>query len=66
MHMVKTEDCYVVIDEQGNLVEEYMEYLFDSVEEAETHLEKNDDDTDEYEVVSLIEFFDNINDKLLE
>jgi len=63
MHMVKTEDCYV---EQGNLVEEYMEYLFDSVEEAETHLEKNDDDADEYEVVSLIEFFDNINDKLLE
>lgn len=43
-----------------------MEYLFDSVEEAETHLEKNDDDADEYEVVSLIEFFDNINDKLLE
>lgn len=66
MHMVKTEDCYIVIDEHGNLVEEYMEYLFDSVEEAETHIEKNDDIIDDYEIVSLIEFFDNINDKLLE
>jgi hypothetical protein len=64
--MVKTEDCYIVLDENGNLVEEYMEYLFDSVEEAETHIEKNDDDIDDYEIVSLIEFFDNINDKLLE
>jgi hypothetical protein len=55
--MIKTEDCYIVLTaDKLEPAEEYTDYLFDSVEEAEDYIEKNGDDVNDYDIVSLIDF----------
>lgn len=57
--MIKTEDCYIILDPNESVpAEEYLDCLFESVVEAETYIEKNGDDPDNYEIISLLEYFE--------
>lgn len=56
--MINAENCYVILNEDGDLADDFMDLIFESVEEAETLLEKEGLDLDEYEVLSLADFLE--------
>ena len=56
--MIHSEDCYLILDDEGEVAADYVDVVFESVKEAELFIEAQDDDTDLYSIVSLLEFIE--------
>jgi|LauGreDrversion4_2_1035121.scaffolds.fasta_scaffold4738639_1 hypothetical protein len=58
--MINTEDCYIVLNDDGTVCPDFSDILFESLDEAEVFLEKQGEDPEFYVISSLSEFLEDL------
>lgn len=58
--MIYSEDCYIILNDDGSLCTDFSDIIFESMDEAEVFLEKQGEVVDEYQISSLVEFLEDL------
>lgn len=57
--MIHSEDCYLILDiDEGEVASDYADVVFESVKEAELFIEAQDDDVENYNIISLLQYIE--------
>jgi len=56
--MIHSEDCYLILDDEGEVAADYADVVFESVKEAELFIEAQDDNVDLYSIITLLEYIE--------
>lgn len=58
--MIYSENCYIVLNDDNTIAEDYADMVFESIAEAEIFIEKQNDTSEEYIIISLTDFFEDL------